>query len=174
MMNGLPVFVFDQGKAQLTGVELSANHQVTDWLAVNAAAEAVNGELRGSGDELPLLPADNVRAGVVLDQPRLGALDQPYLTADVRYVASKDAAPGEPFSQFDGAPFGTASTSSYTRVDIGGGFALDVQGRVVNLDLAVTNLFDEDYRDFLDTYKGYALSPGRDIRLTLRSAFGGE
>lgn len=37
----------------------------------------------------------------------------------------------------------------------------------------MTNLLDGDYRDFLDTSKGYALSPGRDIRLTARLPFGG-
>jgi len=36
----------------------------------------------------------------------------------------------------------------------------------------VRNLTDEDYRDFLDTYKGYALSSGRDIQLELRVPFG--
>jgi hypothetical protein len=32
---------------------------------------------------------------------------------------------------------------------------------------------DTEYRDFLDTYKGYALSPGRDIRVSLSVPFGG-
>jgi len=173
MMNGLPVFNFDQGKAQLDGIEFSVDKQVTDWLSLNAAAEAVDGELRGSGDELPLMPADNVRGGFQLEPRRIGFMRSPYLSADVRYVASKDAAPGEPFSQFDGAPFGTASTDSYARVDLGAGFATDLIGLGLKLDLAVTNLFDEDYRDFLDTYKGYALSPGRDVRLTLRVPFDG-
>lgn len=172
-MNGLPVFTFDQGKAQLTGVELSVDKQVRPWLALNAAAEAVDGELRGSGDMLPMLPADNVRAGFELTPGAWAGLRRPYLSMDVRYVAAKDAAPGEPFSQFDGAPFGTASTDSYARIDLGGGFAATVLDRVVNVDLAVTNLLDETYRDFLDTYKGYALSPGRDVRVTLRMPFGG-
>jgi hypothetical protein len=35
----------------------------------------------------------------------------------------------------------------------------------VNLELR--NALDESYRDFLNTYKAYALNPGRDLRLTL-------
>jgi iron complex outermembrane receptor protein/hemoglobin/transferrin/lactoferrin receptor protein len=32
-------------------------------------------------------------------------------------------------------------------------------------------LLDTAYRDFLDTYKGYALSLGRDVRLRLTVPF---
>ena len=41
----------------------------------------------------------------------------------------------------------------------------------VTVILAVRNLCDTEYRDFLDTYKGYALSPGRDIRVSLSMPF---
>jgi len=34
----------------------------------------------------------------------------------------------------------------------------------------VDNVLNEDYRNFLDTYKGYALSKGRDVRLSLSIA----
>jgi len=44
---------------------------------------------------------------------------------------------------------------------------------LTRLDLAVRNLFDTEYRDYLDTYKGYALSPGRDVRISLSVPFGG-
>jgi len=37
----------------------------------------------------------------------------------------------------------------------------------LTLSIGVRNLLDETYRDFLDTCKGYALSPGRDVRLSL-------
>ena len=92
----------------------------------------------------------------------------------MRHAAAKDAAPGESFSQFDLLPFGTASTDAYTLADLDLGFAFRAFGnRLARLDLTVRNLFDTEYRDFLDTYKGYALSPGRDIRLSLSVPFGG-
>jgi iron complex outermembrane receptor protein/hemoglobin/transferrin/lactoferrin receptor protein len=39
------------------------------------------------------------------------------------------------------------------------------------LGIKVTNLFDKEYRDFLDTYKGYALAIGRDVSFTLTLPF---
>ena len=169
---GLPVFEYTQGKAQLHGAELSVERRVTSWLTLSGTAEAVEGELRGSGDDLPLMPADNLRVAAEFAPGEWGVLRDPYLELGVTFVASKDAAPGEPFSQFDNAPFGSASTDSYQLVDLSAGVGVPLGGRTADLGLRVTNLTDETYRAFLDTYKGYALSPGRDIRLTARVPFG--
>jgi len=172
-INGVPVFAYDQADAVLTGAEFSIDADVNAWMTLTAAAETVDGERRDNDDELPLLPADNVRLGAEFTPPDGGWLREPRGSVTLRYYASKDAAPGEPFSQFDNAPFGTASTGDYMLVDLGAGVSPRVAGQTVHLDLAVHNLFDKDYRGFLDTYKGYALSPGRDVRLTARVPFGG-
>lgn len=172
-MNGLPVLAYDQDDAVLTGAELSIEKDVGDWMTLTAAAETVHGERRDNDDELPLMPADNVRLGAAFTPASEGWLRDPRASVALRYYASKDAAPGEPFAQFDDAPFGSASTDDYFLLDLGAGFSPEVAGQTVHLDLAVNNLLDEDYRGFLDTYKGYALSPGRDIRLTARIPFGG-
>jgi iron complex outermembrane receptor protein/hemoglobin/transferrin/lactoferrin receptor protein len=171
--NGLPVFANDQTDAELIGAELSIEKDVNDWMTLSAAASTVDGERRDNGDELPLLPADNVRLGADFTPTSEGWLRHPRSSVTLRYYASKDAAPGEPFAQFDDAPFGSASTDSYYLIDLGAGFSPRIAGQTLHLDLAVNNLLDEDYRGFLDTYKGYALSPGRDIRLTARVPFGG-
>jgi iron complex outermembrane receptor protein/hemoglobin/transferrin/lactoferrin receptor protein len=98
----------------------------------------------------------------------MGRLLSPTLRADLRRTSAKDAAGTiEPFSQFDGTPFGTASTRAYTLVGLEASSVLDLGAVPVSLTVSVTNLFDEAYREFLDTYKGYALSPGRDVALRL-------
>lgn len=172
-MGGLPVLAYDQADAELLGAELSIEKDVNSWLTLNAAAETVHGERRDNEDELPLLPADNVRLGAQFSPASEGWIRDPRGSVTVRYYAAKDAAPGEPFAQFDDAPFGSASTDDYFLVDLGAGFSPKIAGQTVHLDLGVYNLLDTDYRGFLDTYKGYALSPGRDIRLTARIPFGG-
>ncbi|MQM36418.1 Vitamin B12 transporter BtuB [wastewater metagenome] len=170
---GLPVLRYEQADATLHGVELSVEKTLAPWLTLTAAAEMVDGERDDNGDDLPLLPADNISVGARFTPASRGWLRNPHASVTVRHYASKDAAPGEPFSQFDDAPFGSASTDSYTLVGMSAGFSPRVGNRVIHLDLSVSNLLNEDYRAFLDTYKGYALSPGRDIRLTLRVPFGG-
>ncbi|MGM0769922.1 MAG: TonB-dependent receptor [Pseudomonadota bacterium] len=170
---GLPVFVYRQSDAVLTGFELAASGKVVDNVELNATYSAVNGENDDTGNDLPLQPADELRVEATWTPASWAWLRNPYLRVGVRHNASKDAAPGEPFAQFDNAPFGTASTDSYTVGDVGLGFELDKSaGRPVQLDLSIRNVTDESYRDFLDTYKGYALSPGRNVMATVRVPLG--
>jgi len=67
-------------------------------------------------------------------------------------------------------PFGTP-TSPWARLDLRAGGGWTVGGTFVGLDFGATNLLDTRYTDFLWTYKPWAPSPGRDVRLTARLAF---
>ena len=129
----------------------------------------MRGEFDGAGGDLPLLPADQLRIEARLHCESWGRLENPELRLAVRAAREKDAAGAlEPFSQFDRNPnFGTASTDGYAVLDLGIGF----DWRDARIDFKITNLLDEDYRDFLDTYKGYALSPGRSAIIQVSREF---
>ena len=78
------------------------------------------------------------------------------------------AAPQEPFAQYNDKtklPFGSANTAGYTVWGLGYNADIGMGSRKAQLGIKVTNLFDKQYRDFLDTYKGYTLSMGRDPSL---------
>lgn len=179
--SGLPVFGADQTDARIYGLEGSADVSVAGPLALGGSFSVLESEgddlvdpRSGAGGDgpLPLIPADRVSGRVELRPGGTGPLHRPRARLEVEHAFSKDAAGRlEPFSQFDDTPFGTASTESYTLLN------LSLSGEVrVGTPLAVTlevdNLLDEDYRAFLDTYKGYALSPGRDVRVKLSVPFG--
>lgn len=177
----LPIFESAQTNAILPGLETRMEAQLRPWLHVGGQAALVDGSGAGLAEEgadgpLPLLPADRVSGFVHVTPGSQGLLQNPRLELTVRHVFSKDAAGRfEPFAQFDGdfgPPFGTASTRAYTTVDG------SVQGRIplgsetsLSVQLSARNLFDVTYRDFLDTYKGYALSPGRDLRASVSISF---
>jgi iron complex outermembrane receptor protein/hemoglobin/transferrin/lactoferrin receptor protein len=164
----LPIFKVDQGDATLYGGDLSASFRAVDWLTLDGVYEWVRGEFDDGGD-VPLLPPDQLQLTAVLGIAALGALENPEFRIGIRHAWSKDAAGTlEPFSQFDRNPnFGTASTDSYTLLDLGVGF----EYRFARFDFGVRNATDEDYRDFLDTYKGYALSPGRNFVFQVSAQF---
>ncbi len=166
---GLPVFQVSQDDAEFLGADLEVGFRANAWLEFSAVYETVDGELDAAGVDAPLLPADSLLAEVTFTAGRLGALEDAYLTIGSRWVSDKDSVGLlEPFGQFDTPPppFGTGSTDSYNRIDVSAGFTLGA----ARIRLAVDNLTDEVYRDFLDTYKNITLSPGRDIRLSV--AFG--
>lgn len=167
--SGLSIFTAAADDAELYGADVSATLRPAPWLSLTGTAEYVDGEL-DDGRTVPLLPPLQLDGEVRLTPSRLGMLQAPYLGLGVHYADAQNAAgPHEPFSQFDQPPppFGTASTAAYTLFNLTAGAKFgDTEMR-----LAVDNLFDRAYRDFLDTYKIVTLGPGRNIRLDLTQRF---
>lgn len=168
--NGLPIFQYIQEDASMSGGDAEIIWRPAKGWEVSGVYEIVRGELDESGRDMPLLPADTVQLRLRRSAPQLGRLTKPYIEAAIRHTAEKDAtSPIEPFYQFDqpGSAFGTASTDSYTLLDA----SMGAQIGNLRLRLEATNILDEDYRDFLDTYKSIALGPGRDISLSFTYSF---
>jgi iron complex outermembrane receptor protein/hemoglobin/transferrin/lactoferrin receptor protein len=175
------VFAHDQAKAILTGLDLGIRYTPFDWLVLGGTLSFIDSEFSSGThreNELPLMPADRVSGNMKFLLADLYALKSPYVFLNVKAVGEKSAAGiYEPFGQFDDGigpdiPFGVASTEAYSLVNIGFGFDLNVMNRSVNFDVEITNVLDREYRDFLDTYKGYALSPGQGVDLKLNVPFG--
>ena len=112
----------------LTGLELEASWFVTDQLELAGTLDLVRGTNDRTDEDLPLLPADSLRLEATYWFAERGPLREPYLTLGMRHNAAKDAAPGEPFAQFDQLPFGTASTGAYTLADLELGFGFRAFG----------------------------------------------
>ncbi len=175
-ISGFPIMRTVQGDAQLWGMDASLQAQLLAWLRLNGLFRTVVGKNVDTGEKLPLLPATAMEGGFELNQQALWRLQNPYVCLGVRFVGDKKAAGRyEPFWQFDSNPhFGVASTERYVLLRAEIGFDLPLAKSIASVNLVVHNLLDEVYRDFLDTYKGYALSPGRDIRIRVNLPFGKE
>jgi len=178
---GLPFFRAAQTDARILGVEGGGRVSATPWLAVGGSFSFLDGEGDGLTDPgtgepedgpMPLLPADRLGGFVELGPEGSETFTRPSLRVDVSHAFRKEAAGRiEPFSQFDGAPFGTATTRAYTLIDVEAGATLRLGVTSLSLTVGVDNLTDEVHRDFLDTYKGYALSPGRSLRTRVSVPF---
>jgi iron complex outermembrane receptor protein/hemoglobin/transferrin/lactoferrin receptor protein len=179
--SGLPVFAADQTDAVIPGVEATIETSPLPWLQVGGSGALLGGTGDGLGadggdGELPLLPANTVSGFVKWVPQSTARLKNPHLKVSVKRAFQKDAAGRfEPFAQFDegfGPPFGTASTRAYSAVNVEARTTLALGlGAPITVSVGVDNLLDETYRDFLDTYKGYALSPGRDVQFSLSTTF---
>lgn len=178
--DGPPILEAVQGDARLLGANADIQVQATPWLQLSGFFETVSGENVDDGiesvDQLPLLPPTKFGAGLKLLKNNLGFIESPFLSIQLNHTLSKDAAGRyEPFWQFGNTPqfsdFGVASTDSYTLLNATLGMELPVWSRPISVQLSAKNLFNEAYRDFLDTYKGYALSPGRNITFRVKVPF---
>jgi len=178
--DGPPIFETIQGDARIVGGDAALTAQLFPWLQLSGTFETVNGENVDDNiadiDDLPLLPPTKLGGEVKFMQEKLGSFQYSYLTVGVKHALSKDAAGRyEPFWQFGNAPkfsdFGVASTDAYTLLNVSIGSEIALWDRPISLQLSADNLLNEAYRDFLDTYKGYALNPGRNISFRVKLPF---
>jgi len=179
--SGLPVFAAGQTDAVIPGIEATVETSVQPWLQIGGSTAILDGTgdnlgADGGDGELPLLPSNTVSGFVRWVPADTDRLRNSHLEVRLKHAFDKDAAGRfEPFSQFDGGfgpPFGTASTQAYNVVNVEAQTTLRLGlGAPLTLSVGVDNLLDETYRDFLDTYKGYALSPGRDVQFSLSTSF---
>jgi len=177
----LPEFAADQTDALIPGIEATVETSPLPWLQVGGSAAMLDGTgdglgAQGGDGELPLLPANTVSGFVRWVPADTGPLNNSQVELSLKRALDKDAAGRfEPFSQFDegfGPPFGTASTRAYSVVNVEARTTMALGlGAPLTVSVSVDNLLDETYRDFLDTYKGYALSPGRDVQVSLSTQF---
>lgn len=174
------VFAHDQANALISGVELSLDAGLFNWLLLSGSYSLIKSKFTSGAwkdDELPLMTPDRLTFGAKIILPGFSVIKAPYVSLTTKFVSGKNAAGiYEPFGQFDDGigpdiPFGVCSTGKYNLVDFGMGFDLCLYEHQLAVDLTVTNLFNEVYRDFLDTYKGYALSPGRSLNVKINIPF---
>jgi Outer membrane receptor for ferrienterochelin and colicins len=179
--SGLPVFAAGQTDALIPGIEATVETSPLPWLQVGGSTALLDGTgdalgAQGGEGALPLLPSNTLSGFARWVPADTGPLSNSRVELSVKRAFQKDAAGRfEPFAQFDagfGPPFGTASTRAYSVVNLEARTTLALGlGAPLTVSVGVDNLLDETYRDFLDTYKGYALSPGRDVRLSLSAQF---
>lgn len=172
--NGVPIFDLRQDDALIRGFNLDASTFLTDWLEIRGVFEFIDGENLRTNQDLPQIPANEVRFEATFYPPSASVIENPYLRTGMTYASTKRAAEGEPFAQFDSENYGTGSVGDYALLDLAAGFELDLRKYRFPrafVDMELKNATNETYRNFLDTYKGYGLSPGRNFRVNVRIPF---
>jgi outer membrane receptor protein involved in Fe transport len=162
--DGLDIVEYRQSDATIEGFEASATWRASRVLSVFGSWENVSSENEFTGRALPLTPPERIIGGFRLTGRESGGWDSPFV--EIRAIVNGEgeaSGPDELFSR--------RNTDSYTLYDLAAGIGYRLQDLTLKLDVAVSNLTDERYAAFLDTYKAYALSPGRNVRTTLRVVF---
>jgi iron complex outermembrane receptor protein/hemoglobin/transferrin/lactoferrin receptor protein len=168
----VPVFASTQADGRISGFEINGTAEPVTGLVLSGGYALLRSRNQSTGEQLPLMPADNLNLAAKLVGTRLGGIRSPYVEFGGKHAWAKQAAGfSEPLSDPDfingGKGAGVGSTAAYTifHAGVGGRFSLGASSLVVNL--AVENLFDAAYRDFLDTLKGIALGQGRNVSVRI-------
>lgn len=168
----LPALTNQQTTAQIQGLEFSLESCLTKSTRVKGTFEIISGKDLDNDSHLTMMPADNMTLALYQNLGSLSSLKNNILSINMQAYAEKNVAGSkEPFSQYNNMPFGTANTAGYTLWGLGYESELTIMGQKAAIVVNFDNIFDKEYRNFLDTYKGYALGMGRNVSFSLRLPF---
>ncbi len=170
---GLPEMQNEQTDARIDGIEFSLDSKIANSTTIRVTAEYIQGKDTKNNHDLAYIPPSHISIGATQSLGSFGNFTKNEILADVHmYEKQKVAGSFEPFSQYNATPFGSADTSGYALFDLGYHSTINFANRDIDLSVKATNIFDLGYRDYLDTYKGYALAMGRNVKFNLSVPFG--
>lgn len=163
IQNGLPIGIFSQSNAIVKGFESQLAVDATRWLTLSVAGDSLRSKNLATRTRMPFSPPDRAIVSAHFHGSSSVYWIHPFV--EIRSILTgkgKISGPDEPFP---------LDTAGYALLDLGAGVERRFEKNILAFDLWISNLANRAYKDFLDTYKLYALSPGRNIRATLRFLF---
>lgn len=158
-----PLFSYQQHDALFYGVDVDFSYSVFNTLRYEAQASIVRAKNTELSSYLPYIPSDRVKHGLQwnINPPEQAGL---YLRAAHRFVAKQSRY--QPDSDYAAPP------PAYHLFDatLGKQFKLR-SAQTLNITLAVTNVFNKEYKDYLDRLHYFAHQRGRNIQLTTSYKF---
>jgi iron complex outermembrane recepter protein len=158
--SGFEIFETVQGNARLVGFEASLEGHPNRHVHLSASSDFVRGDNTETDTPLPWIPPLRATYGVRFEPDPIGKIEDAYIGIRGESIARQ--------TRLD--PFDTV-VPAYTLAHAEAGLAIPIGERSITLDLAVRNLFDRAYRDFMSRFKTYALAPGRNVTVRLSTQF---
>lgn len=159
---GLPIFKYRQSDSKLYGGEIGIHYHPKNlkFLHFESTFANVVGK-QNNGTFLPFVPAHKLNFEVRAEKEKLAFFKNTFIAFSVQNAfkqenTADDETPTDAYSLFD--------------TSLGGSIPWDNQN--INLQLSVTNMFDQKYIDHLSTLKEVGLfNPGRSFNISLRIPF---
>jgi iron complex outermembrane receptor protein len=162
-----PAYVYAHTNALLRGVELTAQWAPVPWLSLYGNGNIVRGSERASGTALFDMPADRYTASARAFLPDRRWLAAPYVELGATRVERQRRVPPETVYQLP--------TDGYQLVSFEvGANTLRLGALQLEPSLAVRNLLNVSYRDYLSRYRLFVVEPGRDVVLRLALPVGAD
>jgi iron complex outermembrane receptor protein len=161
-----PAYNYAQTDARLRGTEVTGQFEPVWWLSLYANGNLLRGVDRPTGDALYDMPADRLSTSVRVFGRNTAHVASPYFEVGSTLVRQQDQVPPVTIYKLP--------TAGYALLNLEVGASAITVGRTrLEPSLAVRNVLDTRYRDYLSRYRLFVEEPGRDIVLRLTVPFGG-
>ena len=154
--DNLPVGAFSQRDARFTGVDISADFDLNDWLSAFMSADYVSAKLKNGGGPLPRITPIRFRGGV--DARFKGLSVRPELIL----VGSRDL--GNTFSL-------ETPTDGYALFNFNASYTIAKKHAAHTFAFSSSNLGDKLYRNHLSFIKDLTPEQGRNFRFSYSVRF---
>lgn len=158
-----PAFRYQQADARLVGLDGRADLTLLKrlhWLSGFSILRARNLIRK---EPLVFMPADRVQSGFEYRLGEKQTASASYLRVNLARVFRQNQVPDH--GDYSPPPDG------YFRVDLEGAFSFSLLKQPVELGVAVFNLTDTRYRDYLNRFRYFTDEPGRNLLLRLKFLF---
>ena len=169
-----PEFVHTQTDARLLGFDGAASHALGPF-RLGATAAVVRGTDTDADQPLLQMPADRLGLSAAYVLPDLGVLRAAEVEIGATLVRQQDRYPTQVNAEGEAVPVDyLPPPDGYALFRLGVEGALALAGTPVRFSLAVENLFNTAYRDYLSRYRYFAHDTGRNVVLRLQVPLGGS
>lgn len=162
-----PAFGYAQADARLMGLDWQAACELMPGLRLESQVSLLRARNRSRKEHLSLMPPDQfehaLRYSFAEDEEGKTA---PYLRLAMINVLEQTRVP----EGVDYAP----PPAGHTRFKLEGGARFRLGKQPLEVSLAVFNLFNASYRQYLNRFRYFADETGRNVSVHLRAPFGGE
>lgn len=153
------VFQYLQTDARLWGLDLTGNYEILSNLEWYARGSLIRAKDMTNNTYLPFIPVDRLESGFTYHVGKLGKLSQNRIAFSTLAVAQQKRQP-----DFDFA----AAPSSYQLFQVNLNTTLPLGKHPVNAGLAITNLFDTSYKEYMNRFRYFSHEMGRNITLRIK------
>lgn len=154
-----PLIEYAQTDALLTGMDLSGNFNISKSFSWASKVSVLYARNRLLGDWLILMPANRLSNEITYTLNK-----DTYFSAEVMNVLRQSRVP----SDKNGKQDYKAPPPGYTLVNFNASTIVNIGKTPVTLGLGIRNLFNINYRDYLNSMRYFADEMGRNIGLRIK------
>lgn len=159
-----PAFYYRQANARLMGLDWGADYEFVPHFTFESKISLLRGWNRKIKDDLVLMPADRFQAGLKYTFKEKTDLQSPFIRVNLTHVLEQTRVPVN--TDYAAPP------AAYSLLDLEAGMTFYFKKQPLEVGLAIFNLLDERYRDYLDRFRYFVDAPGRNVSLRLKVPFG--
>jgi len=165
LRGAFPMFQYRQVEAVIAGIDANTSLYITEYYRADIGLSWIWGQNLSENEPLFQMPAPRGKITNHFHLPDFGLLLHNFVDISGRFVARQSRFPLH--GDYMPPPPG------YALFDISSGTEIQVsESHKLHLNIAIQNIFNQDYRDYLSRFRYFLADAGINIILRLRIPFG--